>query len=83
MSIIPVSTQKCVTLYNPIRRVDFNDQQILTSSPEKFKLLTLESLDFQQLKPSLNLDSKSFLSTYLTCDHRFLLCVHFFSVSMA
>ena len=45
---------------NPNHRVDFNNPQILTSSPDKFKLLILESLYIQQLKPSLNLDSKSF-----------------------
>ena len=45
---------------NPNHRVDFNNPQILTSSPDKSKLLILESLCIQQLKPSLNLDSKSF-----------------------
>ena len=42
-------------------RIDFSGRlQILTSSPDKSKLLILESLCIQQLKPSLNLDSKSF-----------------------
>ena len=45
---------------NPNHRVDFNNPQILNSSPDKSKLLILESLCIQQLKPSLNLDSKSF-----------------------
>ena len=45
---------------NPNHRVDFNNPQILTSSPDKSKLLILESLYIQQLEPSLNLDSKSF-----------------------
>ena len=45
---------------NPNHRVDFNNSQILTSSPDKSKLLILESLYIQQLNPSLNLDSKSF-----------------------
>ena len=45
---------------NPNHRVDFNNPQILTSSPDKSKLLILESLCIQQLKPNLNLDSKSF-----------------------
>ena len=42
---------------NPNHRVDFNNPQILTSSPYKSKRLILESLYIQQLKPSLNLDS--------------------------
>ena len=45
---------------NPNHRVDFNNPQILTSSPDKSKLLILESLYIEQLKPSLILDSKSF-----------------------
>ena len=66
---------------NPNHKVDFNNPQILTSSPDKSKLLILESLYIQQLKPSLNLALNPFLSVYLTRDHRFL-CVHF-CVSMA
>jgi len=46
---------------NPNYKVDFNNSQILISSPDKFKLLVLESLYFQQLKPVLNLDSASYL----------------------
>ena len=34
--------------------------QILTHSPDKYKLLVLESLFIQQLKPDRNLDSTSF-----------------------
>ena len=34
---------------NPNHRVDFNNPQILTSSPDKSKLLILESLCIQQL----------------------------------
>ena len=45
---------------NTDRKVDFNNPQILTHSPDKYKLLILESLFIQQLKPDLNLDSTSF-----------------------
>ena len=45
---------------NTDHKVDFNNPQILTHSPDKYKLLILESLFIQQLKPDLNLDSTSF-----------------------
>ena len=45
---------------NTDHKVDFNDPKILTHSPDKYKLLILESLFIQQLKPYLNLDSTSF-----------------------
>ena len=44
---------------NTHHKVDFNNPQILTHSPDKYKLLILESLFIQQLKPDLNLDSTS------------------------
>ena len=46
--------------FNTDHKVDFNNPQILTHSPDKYKLLILESLFIQQLKPDLNLDSSSF-----------------------
>ena len=45
---------------NTDHKVDFNNPQILTHSPDKYKLLVPESLFVQQLKPDLNLDSTSF-----------------------
>ena len=45
---------------NPSHRVDFHNPQILTSCPDKHKLLILESLYIQLLKPNLNLDSSSY-----------------------
>ena len=45
---------------NSDHKVDFNNPQILTHSPDKYKLLILESLFIQQLKPDLNLDSTPF-----------------------
>ena len=45
---------------NTDHKVDFNNPQILTHSPDKYKLLILESLFIQQLTPYLNLDSTSF-----------------------
>jgi len=40
--------------------VDFLNPKILAYSPDKYKLLILESLYIQQLKSDLNLDSTSF-----------------------
>ena len=55
-----LNSEACNHLHsNPNHRVDFNNTQSLTSSPDKSKLLILESLYIQQLKSSLNLDSKS------------------------
>ena len=45
---------------NPSHKVDFHNPQILTSCPDKHKLLILESLYIQLLKPNLNLDSSSY-----------------------
>ena len=45
---------------NTDHKVDFSNPQILTHSPDKYKLLILESLFIQQLKPDLSLDSTSF-----------------------
>ena len=45
---------------NTDHKVDFNNPQILTHSPDEYKLLILESLFIQQLKPDLNLDFTSF-----------------------
>ena len=38
-------------------KVDFNNPQILTHSPDKYKLLILEFIFIQQLKPNPHLDS--------------------------
>jgi len=40
--------------------IDFKNPQILTHSNNKYKLLILESLYIQLLKPDLNIDSVSF-----------------------
>ena len=45
---------------NPSHKVDFNNPQILTSCPDKHKLLILKSLYIQLLKPNLNFDSSSY-----------------------
>ena len=45
---------------NPSHKVDFHNPQILTSCPDKHKLLVLESLYIQLLKPNLNLDFSSY-----------------------
>ena len=44
---------------NLSHKVDFHNPQILTSCPDKHKLLILESLYIQLFKPNLNLDSSS------------------------
>jgi len=41
-------------------KVDFYNLQILTSSPDKYKLLILESIFIQQQQPDFNLDSASY-----------------------
>ena len=45
---------------NPSHKLDFHNPQILTSCRDKHKLLILESLYIQLLKPNLNLDSSSY-----------------------
>ena len=45
---------------NPFHKVDFHNPQILTSCPDKHKLLILDTLRIQLLKPNLNLDSSSY-----------------------
>jgi len=61
MNIILAPNLKSAHLQsNPNYKADFNNSQILNSSPDKFKLLILESFYIQQLKPDLNLDSASY-----------------------
>ena len=44
----------------PSYKIDFDNPQMLTFCPNKHKLLILESLYIQLLKPNLNLGSSSY-----------------------
>ena len=61
--------------------VDFNNLQLPISFLDKSKLLILESLYIQELKPSLNLDSKSFLLHLFNTPLSFFCCAFNFLVS--
>ena len=83
MSTRPVSTLKVCSTYNPTQTMR------LTSTIQRFSPALLSNpnprsgnFSIQQPKPDLNLNSSPFLSAYLTRDHRLLMSIFLFSVSM-